>query len=52
MNTGEEVYTHQGRIGRAVGSASWIVAHGDTERLAPIGTVGELLIEGHGLAKG
>ncbi|KAI0460296.1 peptide synthetase [Xylaria acuta] len=33
-------------IGRGVGAATWIVEPTDHEQLVPIGTVGELLIEG------
>ncbi|KAI0424831.1 hypothetical protein F5Y09DRAFT_347316 [Xylaria sp. FL1042] len=39
-------------IGKAVGSVSWIVQPDDHDRLAPIGSVGELLVEGPILARG
>lgn len=39
-------------IGRAVGAHSWIVHPDDPERLAPVGAVGELLIESPGIARG
>lgn len=39
-------------IGTAIGSVSWIVDLADPTRLAPIGTVGELLIEGPQVARG
>ncbi|KAM0582744.1 hypothetical protein ACHAP6_008640 [Verticillium nonalfalfae] len=52
MNSTEENYNLRGRIGRAVGSVSWIANPEDPTKLLPIGAVGELLIEGHGLAKG
>lgn len=39
-------------IGAAVEGASWIVDPDDHERLRPIGAIGELLIEGHILARG
>lgn len=44
--------TDPANIGRAVGSVSWIVDAEDTDRLAPIGAVGELLIEGPAQARG
>ena len=39
-------------IGYAVGCTIWIVDEKDHNRLAPIGTIGELLIEGPALARG
>lgn len=39
-------------IGKAVGGVCWIVEAGDHDKLAPIGTVGELVIEGPTLARG
>ncbi|KAL0929811.1 non-ribosomal peptide synthetase protein [Colletotrichum truncatum] len=33
-------------IGKAIGSASWITTPGNPHRLAPIGMIGELLVEG------
>lgn len=39
-------------IGRATASTAWIVDHDDHGKLAPIGAIGELMIEGHTLARG
>lgn len=39
-------------IGVPVGCAIWIVTSQNTNKLAPIGSVGELLIEGPGVARG
>ncbi|RJE25704.1 Non-ribosomal peptide [Aspergillus sclerotialis] len=39
-------------IGRATGTLSWIVDPNDHDRLLPIGSVGELVIEGPTLASG
>lgn len=39
-------------IGKAVSSVSWIVDPNDHNQLMPVGCVGELLIEGHLLARG
>lgn len=39
-------------IGHLVGAVGWIVHASDSERLMPIGTMGELLIEGFVLADG
>lgn len=44
--------TDPANIGRAVGGVCWIVDAGDHDKLAPVGTVGELLIEGPALARG
>ncbi|KAL8748565.1 MAG: hypothetical protein Q9184_007213, partial [Pyrenodesmia sp. 2 TL-2023] len=41
-----------GKIGKAVGSVVWIVDESSYHRLAPIGTIDELLIEGPLLARG
>ncbi|CEI70763.1 Nonribosomal peptide synthetase 13 [Fusarium venenatum] len=38
--------THPSHIGRSFGAASWVVDPADHNRLVPIGTVGELLVEG------
>lgn len=38
-------------IGRAVGSVSWIADTTDHNRLAPVGAIGELLMEGPALAR-
>ncbi|KAM0437031.1 hypothetical protein ACHAQK_007509 [Fusarium lateritium] len=40
------------RIGQAVGCAAWIVDPQDVQKLVPIGSIGELLIEGPILARG
>ena len=42
----------KGDIGYPVGGRPWIVDPTDTDTLAPVGTVGELLIEGPILARG
>ncbi|EPE28435.1 Acetyl-CoA synthetase-like protein [Glarea lozoyensis ATCC 20868] len=39
-------------IGRAVGCSLWVVDREDHERLVPLGTVGELLIEGSIVGRG
>ncbi|GFF35522.1 nonribosomal peptide synthetase 8 [Aspergillus udagawae] len=39
-------------LGRAVSSVSWIVRPGNHNQLAPIGSVGELLVQGGTLARG
>ncbi|EKG19750.1 AMP-dependent synthetase/ligase [Macrophomina phaseolina MS6] len=39
-------------IGKAAGSTTWIVDAHDHNQLAPIGAIGELMIEGHALARG
>ncbi|KAI9147152.1 Nonribosomal peptide synthetase dtxS1 [Paramyrothecium foliicola] len=39
-------------IGQAVGSVTWVVSAEDHNRLVPIGAIGELLVEGHILARG
>lgn len=39
-------------IGRAVGGRNWIVHPDDHNRLVPLGSIGELLVEGHTLARG
>ncbi|RHZ69034.1 hypothetical protein CDV55_100668 [Aspergillus turcosus] len=41
-----------GLIGRPVGCRGWIVSQTDPNVLCPVGVVGELLIEGHSLARG
>jgi amino acid adenylation domain-containing protein/non-ribosomal peptide synthase protein (TIGR01720 family) len=43
---------HYANIGFATGSASWVVDKDDHEKLAPMGTAGELLVEGPILARG
>ncbi|KAK2767670.1 NRPS [Arachnomyces sp. PD_36] len=44
--------TDPANIGRAIGGVCWITEAQDHNRLAPIGTVGELLIEGPIVARG
>ncbi|OJJ08464.1 hypothetical protein ASPVEDRAFT_77120 [Aspergillus versicolor CBS 583.65] len=39
-------------IGRADSAVTWVVDSQDHERLAPIGAVGELLVEGHTVSQG
>lgn len=39
-------------LGYAVGGVSWIVAPHDPERLVPLGSVGELMVEGHIVGNG
>ncbi len=39
-------------MGRAIGAHSWIININDLDRLAPIGAIGELLIESPGIARG
>lgn len=43
--------TASSNIGTAVGSASWITDRDDHNKLAPIGAIGELLVEGNILAR-
>ncbi|KAJ2980585.1 hypothetical protein NQ176_g2549 [Zarea fungicola] len=43
---------HNDSIGTAVGCATWVVDQQDHNKLAPIGSIGELLIEGHTVARG
>lgn len=43
---------HSANIGFATGSVSWVVDKDDHQRLAPMGTAGELLVEGPILARG
>lgn len=44
--------TQSSTIGRAVGSRAWVVDPRDHNRLMPIGSVGELVVEGPIVAKG
>jgi amino acid adenylation domain-containing protein len=39
-------------IGRRIGSLLWIVEAGNHDKLAPVGCVGELVVESHSLARG
>ena len=47
---------HSGSVGSTIGKSQggicWVVDADDTDRLAPIGTIGELIFEGPMLAKG
>ncbi|KAK7748238.1 NRPS [Diatrype stigma] len=45
-DVGAESTKPQVSIGRGVGAALWIVDPADHNRLAPVGTIGELLVEG------
>ncbi|KAI0123655.1 hypothetical protein BJ170DRAFT_586415 [Xylariales sp. AK1849] len=45
-------HDHPSNIGRGVGATIWLVDPEEPNRLAPIGAVGELLIEGPNLARG
>ncbi|VUC26734.1 unnamed protein product [Clonostachys rosea] len=44
--------SRSGNIGRPVGCAVWIVNPSNTDELAPIGSIGELLIEGPSVSRG
>ncbi|KAI0130480.1 hypothetical protein BJ170DRAFT_316129 [Xylariales sp. AK1849] len=50
-NIGVRKHDQTSDIGRGVGALTWIVDPHDYNRLMPIGGVGELLIEGPGLAR-
>ena len=52
VNTDINLDTDATNIGRAVGGTCWIVDAEDHDKLAPIGTIGELVIEGPVLARG
>jgi amino acid adenylation domain-containing protein len=52
INVGVKVGTNPRNIGRAIGGACWVVDANNTQQLAPLGSVGELLIEGPFLARG
>ncbi|KAK5637357.1 hypothetical protein RRF57_013069 [Xylaria bambusicola] len=39
-------------VGKAVGSVSWIVHPDDHDRLAPVGSIGELIVKGPIMARG
>jgi acyl-CoA synthetase (AMP-forming)/AMP-acid ligase II len=41
-----------GSIGRSIASVSWVVDPENHDKLAPIGSIGELLVEGPILARG
>ncbi|KAL8794946.1 MAG: hypothetical protein Q9195_002528, partial [Heterodermia aff. obscurata] len=52
VNADVNLDTDATNIGRAVGGACWIVDISDHNKLAPIGAIGELVIEGPTLARG
>ena len=52
VNPDVNLDTDAANIGQAVGGVCWIVDAGDQDKLVPIGTVGELVIEGPTLARG
>ena len=52
VNTDVDFDTDATNIGRAVGGVCWIVDVGDHDKLVPIGTIGELVVEGPILARG
>ncbi|KAE9970168.1 Nonribosomal Peptide Synthase (NRPS) [Venturia inaequalis] len=52
VNSNVSPETSPANIGRAVGAASWIVDASNSNRLLPIGAIGELLIEGPAIARG
>jgi amino acid adenylation domain-containing protein len=47
-----EEHFQSGAIGRSIGSTGWIVDADNPHQLAPLGSVGELLVEGYTLADG
>ena len=47
-----EPTTNKNRLGKGVGALCWVVSQEDYNVLAPIGTVGELVIEGATVARG
>jgi aryl carrier-like protein len=49
---GLQIGTSPTNIGRGLGSRLWIAEDGNDQRLAPLGCVGELLIEGPIMARG
>lgn len=51
LHTIAEVKTSARTIGKAVGCVSWVVDADDDSKLVPIGTIGELVIEGPTLAR-
>lgn len=50
--TYEEVSAHHGCIGLGVGCSTWVVNPDNHQQLAPLGAIGELLIEGHTVSEG
>jgi len=49
---GREVSSDTGNIGHAVGGRNWVVNPRNYHQLVPIGGLGELIIEGHIVARG
>jgi amino acid adenylation domain-containing protein/non-ribosomal peptide synthase protein (TIGR01720 family) len=49
---GEVLDTEPLTIGKALGGRSWIVDSRETNRLVPVGAIGELLVEGPTVARG
>ncbi|KAK6836877.1 AMP-dependent synthetase/ligase [Apiospora arundinis] len=45
-------YDNESRFGHGIGARGWIVDPNDSDRLLPVGAVGELLVEGPLLARG
>lgn len=45
-------HTYRHQLGRAVGGRAWVVDPDDCDVLAPVGTVGELVMEGPVVARG
>ncbi|KAI6311408.1 NRPS [Pyricularia oryzae] len=52
VNNNITLETDPANIGKAVGGMCWIVEAENHDRLAPVGTVGELIIEGPTLGRG
>jgi amino acid adenylation domain-containing protein len=52
MNTFDTTKDRADVLGRAVSSVSWIVSPDNDNRLAPVGSVGTLLVQGPTLARG
>ena len=49
---GNQINTEPADIGRAVGSRSWVVDPCNHNRLMPVGSIGELVVEGRIVARG
>jgi non-ribosomal peptide synthetase component F len=49
---GKEVNEDTSNIGRAVGGRNWVVDPRNYNKLVPVGALGELVVEGHTLARG
>jgi amino acid adenylation domain-containing protein/thioester reductase-like protein len=50
-NRGVTIGSHPANIGTAVGGACWVVDPDNDQKLSPVGAIGELLIEGHNVAR-